>query len=51
MNYRLVLLIAALFCAGMLVAIDLRWLTPEHPHPVAWLGFSLFFYMLRDIER
>lgn len=51
MTFRLWLLIAALFCAGMVVAIDLRWLEPDSPHIAAWVGMSLFFYMAREIER
>lgn len=51
MNVRLMLLIAALFCAGMVVAIDLSWLDPDHPHLAAWVGMSLFFYMARELER
>lgn len=51
MTYRLWLLIAALFCAGMVVAIDLRWLEPDNPHIAAWVGMSLFFYMAREVRQ
>ncbi len=52
MNYRLWLLIAALFCAAMLVAIDLQWIdVAGDTHLPAWLGMALFFYMAREVER
>lgn len=51
LTLKIWLLIVALFCAGMVVAIDLSWLDPDHPHIAAWVGLSLFFYMAREVER
>jgi hypothetical protein len=45
------LLIAALFCAAMLVAVDLDWLHPDNLHEAAWLGLALFFYFAREVRE
>lgn len=52
MTLRLALLIAAIFCALVMTAIDLSWIDVEgDTHLPAWLGLSLAFYMAREVER